>query len=224
MYRRTRALRTDARACATLDAVEYLCNSDDMIRTWSTILVLLLITSTAHAQSTDALDSGEIFVKLQDIEGSSVPKMIVTGVVNAPPAKVFEIMTDCDKFPARLPRVDEAKTLKKSKTSHECEVTIGLPFPLSNLTAVTVDKRKFGPDVWSRTWTLKKGVEQDSYHQNDGGVILKPFNGDANRTLFHYYVHAVPKSAVPGFLRTPAQKKSLPGLVERVRDEVKKLP
>lgn len=194
-----------------------------MIQRLVALLALSLWPAALWAQTPEALDKGEIFVKLEDVKGHDVPRLRVTAVIDAPPAKVFEIMTDCDKFTKRLPRVDEARTLKKSKTSHECEVTIGLPFPLSDLTSITVDRRKFGPDEWKRTWSLKKGVEQESYRKNDGGVILTPFENDPNRTLFVYYVHAIPKTAVPDFLRTPAQKKSLPGLVERVRKEVKKL-
>jgi len=143
----------------------------------------------------------------------------VTAVVNAPPSKVYEIMTNCDKFPDRLPHVLDAETVARGKHGNRCKVTIDLPFPLSNLTAVTQDRRKRGPHEWYRKWKLVKG----DYSVNDGSVVLKEFRGDPNRTLFEYRVHAVPKTIVPDFLRERAQKRSLPNMVKRIRKEVRKI-
>lgn len=185
-------------------------------------LIIAAFADTTFAQSTAALDKGEIFVELEDIAGSDFPKMKVTGVIEAPPSKVYQIITDCDRFPERMPRVESAKTLKKSKSSHTCEVTIGLPFPLADLTAVTKDRRKAGPDEWYRKWELVEEIES-SYHANSGSFVLTPFEGDPNRTLVRYSVHAIPKTAVPDFLRKSAQKKSLPDLIERLRLEVRKI-
>lgn len=178
--------------------------------------------SVAFAQSVEKLDEMEIFVETRDVPGHKVPKMLVTGVVNAPPAKVYEIVGNCDRFAGRMPHVKEARTISKSPNSHICEVTVNMPFPLSDLTSTTVDTRETGPVTWARRWKLKDG-ENESYELNSGHFVLTAFNGDPNRTLVKYEIHAVPKSNVPGFLRNTAQKKSLPGLIKRIRDEVKKL-
>jgi hypothetical protein len=186
------------------------------------IVAVFLVAPLAHAQSQSALESGKVFVKTEEVQGSDIPRMVVTAIVDAPPQKIFDLVTDCDKFPGRLPRIKEARTLKKHSDGHTCEVTLGLPFPLSDLTAVTRDRRKEGPDEWYRKWKLVKNVETD-YKINNGGFFLKPYQDDPNRTLFVYKVHAEPKTIVPDFLRERAQKKSLPGMVERIRKEVKKL-
>ena len=183
---------------------------------------LFALAAPAAAQSNDALDRGEIFVHLQDVAGFDYPRLVVKAVVNAPPQKVYEIVSNCDRFPQRMPRVKEAKTLKRSASSCTCSVTVNLPFPMSDLTAVTVDQRKSGPDVWYRKWRLASGVET-SYKHNVGGFELRPFKGDPNRTYVHYSIHAIPKTMVPDFMRKSAQKKSLPGMIERIRKEVKKL-
>lgn len=190
--------------------------------TLSVLLLLTAVSAPAWAQSTTALDKGEIFVSTEDVKGYDFPRMVVTAVVDAPPEKVFEIVGNCDRFTERLPRVKESKILKKTPTSYTCQVTIGMPFPMSDLTAVTIDQRKLGPDVWYRKWHLVEGVET-SYTHNVGGFILRPFAGDPNRTLIRYEVHAIPKSSVPDFIRKSAQKKSLPGMIERIRKEVSKL-
>ncbi len=185
-------------------------------------MVLFAAPAPALAQSSDALNDGKIFVTTEAVQGYEFPRLIVTAVVNAPPPKVFEVVGNCDRFTERLPRVIASKALQKSPLSYTCEVTINVPFPMSDLTAVTVDRRKLGPDQWYRKWTLAQGVES-SYTHNVGGFILSPFRKDPNRTLVRYELHAIPKSAVPDFVRKAAQKKSLPGMIERIREEVAKL-
>lgn len=194
-----------------------------MARTLAIAVILLCIaTTTASAQSVRALETGEIFVSTVDVAGFDFPKLVMKAVIDAPPEKVFEIVGNCDRLSERMPRVKASQTISKSALSHTCKVTIGVPFPMSDLTAVTVDRRTLGPYEWSRRWTLASNQET-SYHRNVGAFVLKPFNGDPNRTLVHYEIHAIPKSAVPDFLRKTAQKKSMPGMIERIREEVAKL-
>ena len=194
-----------------------------MIRFLPPTLLVFLLAAPAWAQDTSALDKGEIFVKTKDVAGFDTPKLIVTAVVEAPPAKVYEVVTNCDRFVDRLPRVESSKTLSRNGNSHKCKVRLAMPFPMSDLIAVTVDKRKQGPDEWYRKWVLDPATESESYRHLDGSFVLKPFSGDPNRTLVLYTVHAIPKSAVPDFIRKTAQKKSMPNMIKRIRKEVAKL-
>lgn len=206
-----------------LERVRAVCQSSLMHRILlTTLLCLLAGPSHATAQSVEELSKGEIFVSTQKVKGYDFPKLKMKAVINAPPAKVYKLISDCDRFKDRMPRVEESKTLKRSPGSHTCEVTVGVPFPMSDLTAITVDRRVAGPVEWSRRWTLAKGVET-SYTRNVGAFVLTTFNGDPNRTLVNYEIHAIPKSAVPDFLRKTAQKRSLPGMIKRMREEVAKL-
>ncbi len=196
-------------------------------------LLLLLVSSVAWAPwfaraqapaelTPQSLSQGEIFVWTEPVEGFDFPRLIVTAVIEGASEDVYEITTNCDRFTERLPRMKSAKTLKRTPTSHICKVTVGLPFPLSDLTAVTIDRRKLGPDEWYRKWKLLPNVET-SYKRLVGAFILKPFEGEPKRTLLRYELHAIPKSGVPGFLRKAAQKKSMPRMIARIRAEVGKL-
>lgn len=195
-----------------------------MLRRFCLLVAALscLVPQLAFGQTDEALEAGEVFVKTRPVKGSEIPEFVVTGVVDAPPEKVFEVVGNCDRFAERMPRVAGGKILGwNGKTSAICQVTIDLPFPLSNLTSVTVDKRKLGPDEWSRRWSLRD-TEAD-YHVNNGSYSLRPWKGNKNRTLLVYTIHAVPKTVIPDFLRERAQFKSLPKLVVRIREEVAKL-
>ncbi len=182
-------------------------------------LIATAMPAGAAAQSNDALGKGEIGVEAIDVKNSKMPKIVVKGVVDAPPAKVWEIVSDCTKYKQRMTRIKSAKLVKKTGDTYVCDVTVELPFPLSNLRATTNAKHVNGPPTWSRSWTLIEG----DYEQNDGSWVLQEFAGDPNRTFVVYTVHAVPNTAVPDWLRKRAQESSMPDVIKRLRTEVKKL-
>ena len=182
--------------------------------TLPTVLILLFFSATAFASEEARLADGEILVTAQNVAGSDVPKAIVKGVINAPPQRVWDIVSNCDRYEGRLPRIRAAREIERSGNTVVCEVTVALPFPISDLTARTRATHTEGPREWRREWTLIEG----DYQRNDGSWVLTPFQGDPNRTLAVYTVHAEPNSRVPQRLRNRAQESSLPDVIETLRN------
>jgi len=88
-----------------------------------------------------------------------------------------------------------------------------MPFPYSDMTATTRVVHRVAGGRWSRRWTLIHG----DYTVNSGSWLLRPFRGDANRTLVVYRAHAAPRAWVPGWIRERAQKKTLPEMILKLR-------
>lgn len=181
--------------------------------------LMIGLPDSASAQSNAALSKGEISVDTIEVKGSDMPKVVVKGVIDAPPAKVWQIVSDCAKYQKTMTRIKASKLVKKTGDTYICDVTVELPFPMSNLRATTTAKHISGPPVWSRTWTLLEG----DYELNDGSWKLEEFAGDANRTFATYTVHAIPNTSVPGWVRKRAQESSMPDIIKRIREEVKKV-
>ena len=175
--------------------------------------ILLFLPTTAFAGQSD-LDRGEIRVETTDVAGSSVPRIIVTGVIDAPPSAVWAIVSDCNRYVGRMPRIEAAREISRSGSTVLCEVTVGLPFPMSNLTARTTATHTTGPPQWKREWTMIEG----DYKTNDGSWILTTFQGNPDRTLAIYSLHAEPNNRVPNSIRRRAQENSMPGIIERLRE------
>ncbi len=165
------------------------------------------------------LEKGEILVKTQAVKGSDIPRIVVRGVIEAPPEKVWEIISNCGNYHRTMPRIESSKLVKKSGDKVTCKVEIDLPFPMSNLIATTIATHTERPDGFSREWKLVEG----DYNFNEGSWVLSWFKSDPNRTMVVYTVHAEPKNAVPDWMREKAQKSSMPGVIERLREEVAKL-
>ncbi len=177
----------------------------------------LLAASPAGADDAD-VDSGKIVVTSVPVSGSSEPEHVVRAVVESPPAAVWKVVSDCSHYKERLPHIAAAQQLSRAGNVVTCQVTIAMPFPTSNLTAITEAVHEERPDGMSRTWHLVSG----DYEYNDGSWTIASYRGGA-ASLVTYRVHVKPKTAIPAFIRNAAQASALPDLLARVRVESAKL-
>jgi ribosome-associated toxin RatA of RatAB toxin-antitoxin module len=165
------------------------------------------------------LDAGKIQVTTVAVAGSPEPERVVRAIVESPPRSVWRVVSDCNHFKDRLPHVAASAELSRAGRTVTCQVTIAVPFPASNLTAVTEAIHDERPDGgMSRTWKLVSG----DYEFNEGSWTIEPCRNGA-ASLVTYRVHVKPKTAIPGFIRSYAQERALPELLERVRLEAARI-
>jgi len=162
---------------------------------------------------------GQPEVKVFSVKGSEVPKIVVRAVIHQPPKKVWQIVSDCGQYKQHMPHIAASKQVKKDGNKVTCEVTISMPFPFSNLTAVTEAVHEESAGGFSRKWKLVRG----DYTMNNGSWEVKPLDAAGTKSLVTYTVHADPKTAVPDWIREAAQKKALPEMIARVESEAGKL-
>ncbi|HVK65010.1 MAG TPA: SRPBCC family protein [Polyangium sp.] len=157
-------------------------------------------------------------IRVVEVKGSDTPKVVAKAVIDQPPEKVWQVVSECASYKKRMPRIEASKLVKQDGNKHTCEVTIAMPFPLSNLTAVTEAVHEVNDKGMSRRWKLLRG----DYKFNEGSWEVKPHDG-GKKSLLVYTVHAEPNTALPGWIREAAQKKAIPELFERVGNEAAKL-
>jgi len=176
----------------------------------------ILATSLFAAEA----PAGDVSVDVRSVavKGSDTPKIVATGVIAQPPEKVWKVISDCSKYKARMPHVAKARLVKHEGNKFTCEVTISMPFPLSDLTAVTEAVHEESDKGMSRRWKLVRG----DYKVNSGSWEIKPHDG-GKKSKIVYTVHAEPNTSLPGWIREAAQKKAIPDLFERVASEAAKL-
>lgn len=168
----------------------------------------------------DALAGGSAppDIRMIEVKGSDTPKVVAKGVIDQPPEKVWQVVSECASYKKRMPRIEASRLVKQEGNKHTCEVTIAMPFPLSNLTAVTEAVHEVSDQGMSRRWKLVRG----DYKFNQGSWEVKPHDG-GKKSLVVYTVHAEPNTALPGWIREAAQKKAIPELFERVGEEAAKM-
>jgi ribosome-associated toxin RatA of RatAB toxin-antitoxin module len=161
------------------------------------------------------LERGEILTEMKDLAGSDLPEVTMTAVINAPPEKVWDIVSHCANYAKTMVRIKEAHELSRDGDNVRCETIFDAPWPLPNLKAVTNVKQTVAADRWVREWKLESG----DYKENTGRWTLTTWA--PGRTLVEYRIHSVPNISVPAALQRMGIKSALPKLVEKLREELK---
>lgn len=163
------------------------------------------------------LERGETVVETFDVPGSPVPRVVVRGIIEVAPAQVWKHIDQASSYTEFMPRTKEAVELSRDGDIIRSRVTIEMPFPLKNMTAITQARHTVEEGKrYERAWELVEG----DYHTNQGSWVLVPYAGDANRTLVTYQVHAHPKMRIPKKIQALAQERSMPRIIEALRQRV----
>jgi hypothetical protein len=189
------------------------------VRLLRTLCVLACVTGAGAALAADE----DIKVSQQKFPESDVPFNVVEGVIDAPPADVWAFVSQCSDYAKTMPRIIKSKELsrsgdEKSLWTVKCEVTAGLPFPLSDLTGITEATHKVQAGVkYSREWKLVSG----DYHINHGSWTLEAID-DGKKTFATYKIRVQPKINLPNAWIASAQKGAIKDVILRMRENVKK--
>jgi ribosome-associated toxin RatA of RatAB toxin-antitoxin module len=182
------------------------------------LLGALVALTTLVSSEAIAIDPSAVEVKTSAVKGSDMPRITAKAVLSQPPEKVWAVISDCSKYKGRMPRVAAAKLVKKDGNKHTCEVTVEVPFPFSNLTAVTEAVHEESAGGMTRRWKLVKG----DYKRNEGSWEIKPLEG-GKKSEVTYSLHVEPNTALPASILEAAQKKAIPDLFVRLEKEAGKL-
>lgn len=163
---------------------------------------------------------GEIVVRTESAPGAATPKLFVTAIVEAPPAKVWVVIDQSERYKEFMPRVKESRELVREGRRVRTHLTIDMPFPLKNLSAITEgDHEVVEGERWVRRWDMAEG----DYRRNSGSWVLTPFEGDVGRTLVEYELDVEPKIKIPKKIQSAVQERAMPALIDAIRDRVRKL-
>ena len=186
-----------------------------------TVLLLLVaafaLASPARAADPDLdrLGRGEILIATRPAPG--VAEVMLRAVIEAPPRRVWDVVSQCGRYTQTMNRIKAARELSRKGGQVICKVTVDMPFPYPDLTAVTRGTHVEAGQRFSRRWDLIEG----DYRVNRGSWELEPFRGDARRTLATYRIQALPRPWIPGWLRERAQRQSLPEMLRKIRSQVR---
>ncbi len=186
----------------------------------ATLVGFTLFASVGAADSRhERLAKGETLTFSSPVKGSDVPRVGIDFVVDIAPATMWKIIDECGSYHRTMPRIYKSREIARKGSVVTCETWVDMPFPISNLHAVSRAIHTKSATRFSRAWDLVEGT----YVHNKGSWELTPFDEAGKRTLVVYRIHAVPDSAVPDSLIRLAQTRTLPSLAVRMREEAAKL-
>lgn len=168
------------------------------------------------SEETKRLATGEILVIRMEPTGGTGAAAMVKALVDAPVATVWPAVRDCQHFDQFMPRVEKSELREHDGEGMLCYTLVKLPFlkDLESETLSTIEEPT--PGSFKRTWVLHKGT----FTHNNGSYLVEPFQGDANRSLVTYTIDAKPSIPIPDAMLKQAQSKTLPKLMEKLREHV----
>lgn len=164
------------------------------------------------------LREGEVVVEEREPTGGDGVAARAMAIVDAPPAEVWPVITDCANYHRFMPRTKKSEVRGDIPGGHRCFVEIEMPFPFDNLWSVAAATNTANPDgSFRRHWTLVKGT----YKRNTGAWELYPLD-DGKKTLLVYEIDVDPDVSLPDWVIASAQTGALPDLFQSVRKRIRK--
>ena len=179
----------------------------------SLLFVIFAVSAAAKADGSERerLARGETIVQIDETKEGGPALARVTGIINAPPEKVWTLIDRCSEYRRFLPRVSGSEELSRAGDQVRCRVVIDTPWPLSDLTSVTRATHVVSPTLYKRSWTLESG----DYLVNEGSWTLTPYEG--GRTLAVYEIRSQLRQDIPAFVRDLVQRRAMPEMMEALR-------
>ena len=132
--------------------------------------------------------------------------------MNVPPEKLFDVITDYEKYPEFLPEVKKVKVDAGQGSIKEVTYTVDIKAKVINYTLKHTAEKPH-----KLTWTMIKG---EMMKGNDGTWVLKAVPAGTEAT---YSIDLKLSALVPGFIEKALAEQSLPTLLQNFKNRAEKL-
>lgn len=180
-----------------------------------------------------AADPNGIKVYRREKPGSDVKEMKATGLIDATPKEVWDVVRDLENYPKQMPYTAEAKVLKRSEGDKDILFYTRLNTPLVSERDYIInlkDESEWSEDkgFYKVSWTVAP-KEQDSLmperrdvvriRLNDGYWLLEG-REEGKKTFATYYVYTAPGGSIPTFIINQANGMAVPKVFEAIKKTV----
>ena len=158
-------------------------------------------------------------VWVREKPGSDVREVRAVGEIDAPPEKVYEVLTDFEHYAEFMPYLEESKVIRRTEDEVVTWAIMNAPMVSRRdwVVAVKLDPK----NMMGTTWTLSQEGPPASDRAvrlkvNEGSWKLEVLDG-GRRTRATYYLYTDPGGAIPTFIINKANTMALPDLFQAIR-------
>jgi hypothetical protein len=157
-----------------------------------------------------AIDRGDVIVR--DMEGRSDGRRMVVFTVDAPPERVWAVVSRFSAFPTYIDEVKQAVVLDDGPDGTVVAFTVSQ----FGFTLTYYVRHRYDAARREGTWTLDYTKESD-LDDSVGFWRVTPWPGAPGKSLVEHSTHVALKTAMPGFLRAWIADNSLRSTGDWVR-------
>lgn len=171
-------------------------------------LAAALLTGLTLGLASPASSKPQVTVKAIDHGPGKLKEVQASGLLAAPPAKVWKALTNYNAYATFFPRIASSKLDSRKGNTAVATMRLNLPFPLQG--TWYTNRYEENAQAMILKWTMIKG----SLKSNVGGWTLKP---QGTGTLATYTVRTDPGiPLIPKVLIDTATKQTIPTIFEAV--------
>lgn len=164
------------------------------------------------------LEAGEVLTRSWREQKTGAGAGWAVGVVAAPPAQVFKVIADVERYKEFTERMVESRVVERRDGRYRFYYRIRMPGPLADHECTTDNVHEVDParQTYARRWTLVSGT----FHRNDGAWTVRPWGTKGERSLLVYQVVLLPTTAAPKVVLDYVARVALPKSVKTMRSRV----
>ena len=158
-------------------------------------------------------------VWVREKTGTDVREVRAVGEVDAPPERVYDVLTDFEHYAEFMPYLEDSKVIRRTQDVVVTWAIMNAPMVSRRDWVVQV---KLDPEHKTGTsWTVSKegpGASDRAVRLtvNEGSWKLEPLDG-GKRTRATYYLFTDPGGSIPTWIANKANTSALPDLFEAIR-------
>jgi ribosome-associated toxin RatA of RatAB toxin-antitoxin module len=180
---------------------------------------LTQVRSTYTAAEWQALKQGKVVTTKQsatDQSGAMQSTNEASAIIPYPPAQVWSVVTDFESRPRYVPGNKDAHIIRRE--GNRVWIAEHLRILLMNVRFVVIST--LDPDQGTVTWVIDRSAAHD-IADTTGSWTVVPLEG-GHATLVRYRTWIDSGRSVPRFVEDFLTKRSLPKIVEGIRNEVQR--
>ena len=138
-------------------------------------------------------------------------------IINASPARVWDVLTDFDSYPTWAHDLKSATVVSRDGEGRPRDVAFRAA-AMGRSTSYTLCY-DYGRAPWVLSWEL---VDGDITRRLDGSYELKPVEGDPERTEVTYHLEVDLVMPLPGFVKRRAEARIMSAALRHLRDHLER--
>lgn len=180
----------------------------------------LLAFGAVFAADEARLARGDIVTVFEPRPGSRYQWVVSDGVVRAPMARVFAVLTDFPRYPEFIPRMVSTQVLETKPREARYRGHIGMPWPIDDVFYECLAKLSPTGDALEFAMVPGTGVGVRHFA---GAWTLSPFKGRADETLVRYKLDFEPQRHYPAWVMRLGSKNTIEKTIAALRERIRAL-
>jgi hypothetical protein len=161
-----------------------------------------------------ALEEGHVIEFSEKVEGRDVQRARAIGLFKDFPEAVTYVLMQVDKYKHFMPRIKEARIIKRKGWHTYALVETAMPWPVKDAWMYIKYTRSDRP---GRVFEIKFWMLNGTMKSYQGRAVIEPWPRDPSRTVMTYEFLAEPRTLAPASVITTGIRSVANVFVQRIR-------